>query len=84
MNKDKLVEPMVVDEKGNIYYSAKVVNELYQKNEALKSGLMIDHHKIHNLVDIIERIEKYIKSQSPDAGVCGKTILQIINEINEN
>ncbi len=57
----------LADEMVNqIYWYDCVVNKLADKNKKLEQAL--------------NEIEEYIKSESPDAGVSGHRILQIINK----
>ena len=64
------------------------INFIIGKNETLQQELqkyksLYENEKDHTdtLKRIIKKIEEYIKSQSPDAGVCGKTILDLLKEI---
>lgn len=54
--------------------------ELY--NKAITDSVRESKRRM-NLKKALEKIEKYIKSESPDAGVSGKKILNIINEVKE-
>lgn len=51
MSKENYVEPMVVDKNGNIYYSAKVINELDDKKDK----------EITRLHSIIKEAREYIE-----------------------
>lgn len=64
------------------------INFIIGKNETLQQELqkyksLYENEKDKNdtLNRIIKKTEEYIKSQSPDAGVCGKTILDLLKEI---
>ena len=64
------------------------INFIIEKNETLEQELqkyksLYENEKDHTdtLKRIIKKIEEYIKSQSQDAGVCGKTILDLLKEI---
>lgn len=52
--KENYVEPMVVDKNGNIYYSAKCINEL--EDEKSK--------EIERLKDIIKEVREYIEEHT--------------------
>lgn len=64
------------------------INFIIGKNETLQQELqkyksLYENEKDKNdtLNRVIKKIEKYIKSQSQDAGVRGKTILDLLKEI---
>ena len=64
------------------------INFIIGKNETLQQELqkyksLYENEKEHTdtLKRIIKKIEEYIKSQSQDAGVRGKTILDLLKEI---
>lgn len=56
MSKENYVEPMVVDKNGNIYYSAKVINELddekQQENKRLNNIIKEVREKINKTLNI--------------------------------
>ena len=51
---EKYIEPMVVDKNGNIYYSAKVINELDDEKDK----------EIERLNNIIKEVKEYIEKYS--------------------
>ena len=59
----------------------KDYQQLEQEIQKYKSLYQNEKDKNDTLKRIIKKIEEYIKSQSPDAGVCGKTILDLLKEI---
>lgn len=65
---------------GRTQFVNKIV-ELEQQLDMLKSLYQNEKDKNDTLNRVIKKIEEYIKSQSPDAGVCGKTILDLLKEI---
>ena len=65
---------------GRTQFVNKIV-ELEQQLQMLTRLYQNEKDKNDTLKRIIKKIEEYIKSQSPDAGVCGKTILDLLKEI---
>lgn len=65
---------------GRTQFVNKIV-ELEQQLQMFKSLYQNEKDKNDTLNRIIKKTEEYIKSQSPDAGVCGKTILDLLKEI---
>ena len=56
-------------------------NMLEQELRQYKSLYQNEKDKNDTLNRVIKKTEEYIKSQSQDAGVCGKTILDLLKEI---
>ena len=65
---------------GRTQFVNKIV-ELEQQLQMLTRLYQNEKDKNDTLNRVIKKIEEYIKSQSPDAGVCGKTILDLLKEI---
>ena len=62
---------------------ALITENEQQEKDIVKYKSLYENEKDKNdtLNRVIKKIEEYIKSQSPDAGVCGKTILDLLKEI---
>lgn len=58
----------------------QIIEQLQTEKEQLNSLVNSCQQEIRSLKSTLAEIIEYIKSQSPDAGVCGKTILQIIDK----
>ena len=63
---------------------------ILEENELLKTLLMKDHHKIHELADVIDEAREYINKDCNfngtsffDKFVAGKKILQILDKVKE-
>lgn len=65
---------------GRTQFVNKIV-ELEQQLQMFKSLYQNEKDKNDTLNRVIKKTEEYIKSQSQDAGVCGKTILDLLKEI---
>lgn len=65
---------------GRTQFVNKIV-ELEKQLQMFKSLYQNEKDKNDTLNRIIKKTEEYIKSQSQDAGVCGKTILDLLKEI---
>ena len=65
---------------GRTKFVNKIV-ELEQQLQMLTRLYQNEKDKNDTLKRIIKKIEEYIKSQSQDAGVRGKTILDLLKEI---
>src|SRR5690625_2262392 len=65
---------------GRTQFVNKIV-ELEQQLQMLTRLYKNEKDKNDTINRVIKKIEEYIKSQSPNAGVCGKTILDLLKEI---
>ena len=65
---------------GRTQFVNKIV-ELEQQLQMLTRLYQNEKDKNDTLNRVIKKIEEYIKSQSQDAGVRGKTILDLLKEI---
>ena len=57
------------------------IMKIADERDKYKSLYQNEKDKNDTLNRVIKKIEEYIKSQSQDAGVCGKTILDLLKEI---
>lgn len=62
-----------------IHYQNRIM--LLEERDKYKSLYQNEKDKNDTLNRVIKKTEEYIKSQSQDAGVCGKTILDLLKEI---
>lgn len=78
MSKENYVESMVVDKNGNIYYSAKVINELDDKKDK----------EITRLHSIIKEVREYIEKNYPTSTINYQDdkykLLEILDKINND
>lgn len=55
--------------------------QLQQENKQLKTLLMQDHHKIHELADVIDEVRKYIKDNLNINQLIQYELLQILDKV---